>query len=90
MNRRINRWLTLVLLPLFVTGSLAACQRAGEDTGAAGSSGRSSMGSSQSGGGTAPDSRSGSSSGTSSESSRGAVTGTEPGSPAGPSESPSK
>lgn len=86
MNRQINRWLALLLLPLFVTGSLAACQRAGEDTGAAGSSGRSGIGSSQSGGGKAPDSRGG----TSSDSSRGAGTGTEPGSPSSPSKSPSQ
>jgi hypothetical protein len=86
MNRQINRWLALLLLPLFVTGSLAACQRAGEDTGEAGSSGRSGIGSSQSGGGKAPDSRGG----TSSDSSRGAGTGTESGSPSSPSKSSSQ
>ena len=89
MNRQINRWLALLLLPLFVTGSLAACQRAGEDTGASGSSGRSGIGSSQSGGGKATDSRGGTS-GTGSDSSRGTGTGTELGSPSGPSKSPSQ
>ncbi len=50
MNTRLQRGLAWVLMPLFFSVALSACQRAGEDSGAA-SSGDSGSGTSQSGGG---------------------------------------
>ncbi len=56
MDKRLQRWLALALLPAFFAGTLVACQRAGEDR-AGSSSGTSSSGTSQSGGGKSSDSR---------------------------------
>jgi uncharacterized membrane protein YgcG len=68
MNSRLQRRLALAMMPLLLTGTLAACQRAGEDRG--GSSGASSGGSSSSGGGMSGES-SGGTSGSKSKSSQG-------------------
>ncbi len=48
MNRPYQRWIAMLAVPVFLASTLAACQRAGEDTGA--SSGASGGGTSQSGG----------------------------------------
>ncbi len=55
MHNSLQRRLIGLLLPLFIVGSLAACQRAGEDAGA-GSAGGSDSGTTQSGGGMPEDS----------------------------------
>ncbi len=53
MNRPSQRWISLLAMPVFMTAMLAACQRAGEDSGATSgsSAGTSGGGTSQSGGG---------------------------------------
>ncbi len=50
-NSPFQRWIALLVVPVFTASMLAACHKAGEDTGA--SSGTSSGGSTQSGGGKA-------------------------------------
>ncbi len=47
MNKRLQQWLALAMVPVLFSGGLTACQRAGEDRGT--SSGTSSGGKSQSG-----------------------------------------
>ncbi len=48
MKKRLQQWLVVVMVPVFCSGALSACQRAGEDSGGA-TSGASDGGTSQSG-----------------------------------------